>query len=111
MKDELVRAVTAQDFDAEVLKSDLPVLVDFTTEWCGPCNALKPVLQRIAAEERGRLKVCAVDGDAHPELTARFGVRGYPTVIAFANGRELARCLGLTTRERLVKLVNAPATA
>ena len=111
MKNELIRAVTAQDFEAEVMNSELPVLVDFTTEWCGPCNALKPVLQRIATEERGRLKVCTVDGDAHPELTTRFGVRGYPTVIAFANGRELARSLGLTTRDRLVKLASAPAAA
>lgn len=111
MQNESIQNVTAQNFDAEVLGSDLPVLVDFTTAWCGPCKALTPIMARIAAEGAGRVKVVAVDGDAHPELTARFGIRGYPTVIAFGGGRELARNLGLAPRERLLRLLDAHATA
>ena len=111
MKDELMQAVTTQDFDAEVLASEVPVLVDFTTAWCGPCRALEPVLRRLAAEGAGRMKVRTVDGDAEPELAVRFGVRGYPTVIAFAGGREVARNLGLTTKERLARLIPAGALA
>lgn len=109
MQNESIQNVTAQNFDAEVLGSDLPVLVDFTTAWCGPCKALTPIMARIAAE--GRVKVVAVDGDEHPELTARFGIRGYPTVIAFGGGRELARNLGLAPRERLLRLLDAHAVS
>lgn len=111
MPSETLHPVTAQTFDDEVLASDVPVLVDFTTAWCGPCKALTPILARIAAEGAGRVKVCAVDGDAQPELITRFGVRGYPTVIAFGGGRELARNLGLAPRERLLRLVEAHPVA
>lgn len=81
------------------------MLVDFTATWCTPCRALAPVLTKIAGEQAGRLKVVAVYGDESPGLAARYGVKGFPTLIAFAGGREVARHVGLTTAERLMKLL------
>jgi thioredoxin 1 len=102
-------AITEQTFDAEVLAADLPVLIDFTTAWCPPCRALAPILHKVAAEQAGRLKVVTVDGDAEAALAARLRVKGFPTVIAFAGGKEVARHVGLTTKEKLLKLLEARA--
>ncbi len=93
------------NFDQRVLGSREPVLVDFTATWCPPCKALAPVLEALAAEHAGRIGVVAVDGDATPALSNRFKVRSYPTVIAFAGGKEVARIVGLTSKERLLALV------
>ena len=98
-------AITAQTFDAEVLAAELPVLVDVTGRWCPPCRALAPILHTLAAENAGRLKVATVDGDAESALAARLRVTALPTVIAFAGGKELARHVGLTTKEKLLKLL------
>ena len=97
--------VNELDFDQEVLASDLPVLVDFKTTWCGPCKALLPILRELSDERAGRLKVVTVDADESPALASRFGVRGFPTVIAFADGREVGRQLGLTRKEKLAALL------
>lgn len=109
-----VHEINELDFDAEVLEAGVPVLVDFTAQWCPPCRALAPILHRLAEEGAGRLKVVAVDGDRSPALARRFGIRGLPTVVAFAGGREVARHVGLTTKEKLLKLVEGrelPAAA
>ena len=103
-----VHSISEASFQSEVLDATVPVLVDFTATWCAPCRALEPVLAKIAKEGEGRCKVVSVDGDANPELAARFGVRGFPTVVAFAHGRETGRQIGLAPKERLLKLL-APA--
>jgi thioredoxin 1 len=102
-----VQAVTEQSFEAEVLASPIPALVDFATAWCPPCRALAPVLDRLAAETAGRVKVVSISADEHPSLAARFAVRGYPTIIAFAGGVEKARHLGATNREKLMQMIDA----
>jgi len=102
-----VRSVTEQTFEAEVATAAVPVLVDFTATWCPPCRQLTPILHAIAAESAGRLKVVEVNGDDQPRLAARFGIRAFPTVIAFAGGKEVARHVGLTTREKLLQMVGA----
>jgi thioredoxin 1 len=93
-------------FDAEVLgsESSLPVLVDFTAAWCGPCRALRPIVERIAERYSGQMRVAEVDIDEAPEVVRRYGIRGAPTVLVFRHGRETARQLGATTRERLLAL-------
>ncbi len=100
-----VIAVDDSTFDAEVLASDLPVLVDFVAPWCGPCKALGPVIERLAAEHTGRIKFVTVDADASPSTAKRYGVRGLPTVLVFRNGEKTAGHLGATTREKLLALL------
>jgi len=98
--------ITEGTFEAEVLESPVPVLVDFATGWCPPCRVLAPILKQLAAENEGRVKVVTVDGDECPALAAKFSVRGYPTVVAFAGGRERARLLGATSKEKLMQMVD-----
>ena len=100
-----VHAITEQTFESEVLTATVPVLVDFTAHWCPPCRALEPILAKLAKEGEGRFKVLSIDGDENPELAARFGIKGFPTVVAFENGRETGRQVGLAPKERLLKLL------
>jgi thioredoxin 1 len=104
-----VPTVTDQTFDHEVLGAAVPVLVDFTARWCPPCRALEPIVHALAAENAGRVEVRIVDGDEQSALAARWRVKAFPTVIAFAGGREIARHVGLTTKEKLLKLVATAA--
>ena len=93
------------DFDTAVLKSDVPVLVDFGATWCGPCKALAPIVDKIADEFQGKIKVVSVDIDDCTEVTKRYGVKSVPTVVVFRGGQKSGQSVGLTTRENLVKLL------
>jgi thioredoxin 1 len=86
--------VTTQSFDEEVLQSETPVLVDFWAEWCGPCHAVAPVLDRIAEEQAGALKLVKVNIDDEGELAQRFGVASIPTMILFKGGEPSAAVIG-----------------
>lgn len=99
--------LSAETFDAQVLQAHVPVLVDFTATWCSPCRALTPILQKIAHEGGGAVMVGSVDGDDAPGICARYGVKSFPTIVAFVNGREVARHVGLTSKERLLGLLRA----
>jgi thioredoxin 1 len=100
-----IHAITEEDFDAEVLGSSVPVLVDFVTPWCAPCRALAPIVQRLAAEAGGRFRVATVSADECPALAARLAVKAFPTVIVFAGGKERSRHVGTTHREKLLAMV------
>jgi thioredoxin 1 len=97
--------VSEATFDAEVLGSSVPVLVDFTATWCAPCRVLEPILERVATESGGALKVVSVDGDDSSALASRYGVRGFPTVIAFVGGKEVARQIGVANKDKLLAMV------
>lgn len=97
--------VTDATFDAEVLKAAAPVLVDFTATWCGPCKMLAPIVEKIADETAGKYKVAKVDIDDCPQVTAKYGIRGVPTVIVFKNGEKRGQHVGVTNKETLLKLL------
>lgn len=99
-----IQTVGDQNFDAEVISSDIPVLVDFSAVWCGPCKALEPAVKEVAGEFAGKLKVVKVDIDESPGVAARFGIRGVPTVIVVKGGREVKRQVGLVPKPKLVAL-------
>ena len=100
-----VQSFNQSNFESEVLKSDVPVLVDFTATWCGPCKALAPIVEKLANEFEGKIKVGKLDIDESPELTAKFGVRSVPTVIVFRDGKKAGQHVGLTNRDKLVALL------
>jgi thioredoxin 1 len=94
-----------ENFDAEVSKSTQPVLVDFGATWCGPCKALAPVVEKLADETVGKYKVCKVDTDEAPKVSAKFGVRSVPTILVFKNGEKVAQHVGLTNKEKLLTML------
>jgi thioredoxin 1 len=90
----LATAVKTIDFETEVLQSDKPVLVDFWAEWCGPCHAVSPILERIADERPDELKLVKVNIDEEQELALRYGVQSIPTMILFKGGEPAAAAIG-----------------
>ena len=97
--------ITSSNFEEEVLRSEVPVLVDFWAAWCGPCRMLAPAVAQIAAEYDGKVKVGKVNVDEDPELAQRFGIMSIPTVLAFRDGRKTASSIGLVPKEKLLALL------
>jgi thioredoxin 1 len=93
--------VTTENFQEGVLASTLPVLVDFTADWCPPCKMLDPIVDEIARKYAGQLSVGSVDSDIHPDLTQEYGVMGLPTLILFQNGQPVERIVGFTPRDKI----------
>ena len=89
-----VQSVNDLNFDTEVLRSDTPVLVDFTATWCGPCRQIAPFIDQLADEYVGRVKVAKLDIDDSPNTAAKFGIRGVPTLIVFKGGKAVAHQTG-----------------
>jgi len=90
------------NFDFEVIQSPLPVIVDFTAVWCGPCKMLDPVVKQIADELQGRVKVVKLDVDDNPNLTMQYGVMGVPTLMLFVNGSPAQRMTGYQPKDRII---------
>ncbi len=98
--------ITKDNFKQEVLNSDIPVLVDFWATWCSPCRMLSPVIEEIANECEGKVKVGKINVDENPELAAEFGVTGIPFVIAFKNGEPRATSMGVVAKEDILALLD-----
>lgn len=94
--------VTEDTFEAEVLASSMPVLVDFSAVWCGPCKMLDPLLERLAVEWEGKVKVVKIDADQNPNLLMRYGVLGIPTLLLFEAGTVTERVTGYQPKDKLI---------
>ena len=97
--------VTHENFEEEVLRSQQPVLVDFYADWCGPCRMLSPVMEEIADEFAGKIKVCRVNADEQMKLVALYRVNALPTVIAFQNGERVNSFAGYKTKQQILNLL------
>ena len=108
MNEHLV-ALTSENWEQEVLKSELPVLVDFWAEWCPPCRLIGPVVDALAEDFKGRARVGKLDVDASPEVAGRFGVCSIPTLLVFKNGLVVDQRVGAASREALQEFLGAHA--
>jgi thioredoxin 1 len=97
------RHVTGEEFETVVLSSEIPAVVDFWAEWCGPCHALAPAVQQLATEFDGRALVTKMNADDYPDIVGRYGIMGIPTLIYFKGGQEVDRVVGLTGYSTLKK--------
>jgi thioredoxin 1 len=105
MSDNIIH-VTDASFETDVLQSDTPALVDFWAEWCGPCKMIAPILNEVADEYAGKIKICKVDVDSNTESAAKFNVRGIPTLLVFKNGTVEATKVGALSKTQLVEFVD-----
>ena len=97
--------VNDENFDDEVLRSDIPVLVDFWAEWCGPCKVVGPTIEALASDYQGKVKVAKLNVDDNPEAAGRFGVRSIPTLIVFKDGEAQQAAVGVKPKGQLAELI------
>ncbi len=99
-------AVTDSTFETDVLKSNTPILVDFWAEWCGPCRALGPKLEEIAAEFNGKIKIVKLNVDENQNTPSRYGIRGIPAMLLFKSGAEVGQLVGNQPKDAIVDFLN-----
>jgi len=107
MSSSNINPVTDDTFEPEVLNSDLPVLVDYWAEWCGPCKSIAPILDEVAQEYGGRLKIAKMNVDENQQVPAKFGIRGIPTLMLFKNGNLEATKVGALSKSQLTAFLDS----
>ena len=105
MAGQFVTTINDASFEKEVLQSEQPVLVDFWAAWCGPCRALAPVVDEVATEYQGKLKVMKMDVDANNQTPARYGIRGIPALLLFKDGKLAEQIVGFVPKETIEKTI------
>jgi thioredoxin 1 len=104
---EQIVHITDDTFEAEVLKAEQPVLVDYWAEWCGPCRMIAPILDDVAADYAGRVKICKLNVDENQATPPRYGIRGIPTLMLFRNGNVEATKVGALSKSQLVAFLDS----
>ncbi len=99
--------ITDASFEEDVLNASSPVLVDFWAEWCGPCKMIAPVLEDLAEDYAGKLKICKIDVDSNKEMAAKFNVKGIPTLILFKNGNAEGKKVGALSKAQLAAFIDS----
>lgn len=107
MASDLVAEVSDFEFEEKVLKSDTPVLVDFWAAWCGPCRALAPVVDQVASENQGKLKVMKMDVDKNNQMPGRYGIRGIPALLIFKDGKVVEQIVGFVPKSTIDQKLQA----
>lgn len=102
-----VSQIDDASFEQEVIKAELPVLVDFWATWCGPCKMIAPIVEEVAQDYLNKIKVVKMDVDQNPETPSRFGIRGIPTLKIFKNGEEIATHVGALSRSQLTAFIDS----
>ena len=100
-----VKEISSENFNQEVLESDIPVLVDFWAKWCGPCKQLAPTVEDVANEMVGSIKVCKMDVDTNQDIAVQFGVRSIPTLLIFKNGEVASTQIGAISKQQLEEFI------
>src|SRR5690606_23442236 len=106
MASELIKHLSDASFEADVLKSATPVLVDYWAEWCGPCKMIAPILDEVAATYQGKLQIAKMNVDENREVPAKFGIRGIPTLMLFKDGQLAATKVGAMSKAQLVAFID-----
>jgi len=103
---ENMKQFTDQDFDAEVLASEQPVLVDFWAEWCGPCHMIAPIMEEVANEYKDKVRVGKVNVDENPHISAKYGIRSIPSILLFKGGEVSQQIVGAVPKEHLTSMLD-----